>query len=353
MGVEFVYIDSKHRKYHETKSEIEINLTSPINHAKSVKVVSFSTANEFHNVIDGNTTFSVRLYNVATNNKSPIKNYVLPSGLYSLQEMIDQLNVLFQADKLVEGSSNTTLTLNLLANGKVSLLIVGDGVNTHKRCILYYPRNNTFSKSIAHRLGFSRQQVFDDSDESGVNLLFGDASTPPVVSVNYTNAKGITTSTLESAWTGPLIWTTTTTNVNLNTKTGNFIGIEARCPHLFLKSNLVNDFHSTIRDDSNDLTFTKQDSILQKIQNNVNIYSYLHFRSSQTESLVHQLSGKNIENFTISLTDDDGNLLEDNSFRDFSCILMFETHDNLKINRINERVIESNQNSLFLSNHNC
>ena len=353
MGFEYVYVDSKDRKYHENKSQITVTLSQPILHAKSVRLSSFSAANEFHNVVDGNTSFSARVYNVNTNNKSPIKNYVLGAGLYSLTEMITALNALFQADKIVEGGSNTTLTLTLLANGKVSLNIVGDGVNTHKRAILYYPRNGQFQNSIAHRLGFGRGQVFDDPDLDGANLLTGDGASPPNVTVNYTNSKGVTTATPESSWTGALIWTSSTTNVALNTRTGNFIGYESRCPHLFLKCDLVKDFHTSYRDNGTDQVMTKQDNILQKIPNDVNIYSYLHFRS-MTDAFVHEISGaKPISHFTLTLTDDHGNLLEDNSFRNFSAVLLFETHDNLASMRMNEQVIEANQRSIFLANHNC
>jgi hypothetical protein len=354
MGFEYVYVDSKDRKYHENKSEILVNLTQPLHHAKSVRVVAFSAPNEFYNVIDGNTSFSARVYNVVNNQKSAIKNYVLGAGLYSLSEMITALNALFLADPIVQGSSNTTLTLTLLANGKTSLQIVGDGVNTHKRAILYYPRNGQFSNSIVHRLGFSRGQVFDDPDVGGSNLLTGDGATPPVVTVNYTNSENKTISVAETSWTGALIWTSSTTNVALNTKTSNFIGFEARSPYLFLKSSLVTDFHSTYRDNKTDQVFTKQDNILQKIQNNVNIYSFLHYRSSLTEAFVHEISGaKPITHFTISLTDDNHNLMEGDSFREFSCVLMFETHDPIATARLNEQVIEANQRSIFLSNHNC
>lgn len=353
MGFEYVFVDSKDRKYHENQSLITVTLSEPILHPKSVRLSSFSVPNEFYNVIDGNTSFSARVYNVNTNNKSNIKNYVLGAGLFSLTEMIEGLNALFLADPIVEGGSNTTLTLTLLANGRVSLNIVGDGVNTHKRAILYYPRNGQFQNSIAHRLGFGRSQVFDDADLDGANLLTGDGSSPPNVTVNYSNSKGVVTSTPESAWTGALIWTSSTTNVALNTKTGNFIGYESRCPHLFLKCDLVKDFHMTYRDNGTDQVFTKQDNILQKIQNNVNIYSYLHF-NSMTEAFVHELSGaKPITHFTLSLTDDHGNLLEENSFRNFTAVLLFETHDNLNTMRMNEQVIEANQKSIFLSNHNC
>jgi hypothetical protein len=34
-------------------------------------------------------------------------------------------------------------------------------------------------------------------------------------------------------------------------------------------------------------------------------------------------------------------------------VLLFETHDNLASMRMNEQVIEANQRSIFLSNHNC
>ena len=354
MGYEYVYVDSKDRKYHETKSEIEVTLSEPILHPKSVRLVSMSVANEFHNVIDSNQSFSVRLYNVANNTKTPIKNYVIPAGLYSLLELITTLNSSFQDDKVTDGAAETTLTLTLLANGKVSLNIVGDGVNNHKRAILYYPRDGQYSNSIVNRLGFGRAQVFDDADIEGSNLLTGDGATPPVVTVNYKNAKGIVTSTPEVSWTGALVWVSSTTDVALNTRTGGFIGYESRCAHLFVKSDLVHDFHSTYRDNGTDQVFTKKDNILQKIQNNVNIYSYLHYRSALNEAFIHELSGtKPIGHFKISLTDDLGNLLEEGSFRDFSCVLLFETHENIATMRMNEQVIEQSQKNIFLSNHNC
>ena len=100
MGYEYIYIDSKDRKYHETKSQIEVTLSEPILHPKSVRLISLSVANEFHNVVSENQSFSVRLYNVANNTKTPIKNYVIPAGLYSLVELITTLNTSFQDDKV-------------------------------------------------------------------------------------------------------------------------------------------------------------------------------------------------------------------------------------------------------------
>ena len=347
MGFEYVYVDSKDRKYHETKSEMLVNLTHPIHHCKNVRLVSFSCANEFHNVIDGNTSFSVQVHNLQTNQRTAIINYVLGAGFYSLTEMITQLNALFLANPISEATTTTTLTLTLLANGKVSLQILGSGTNTDKRATLYYPRNGQFQNSIAHRLGFSRGQVFDDP-----NLTITKSGS--IVTVFYTNSQNKSVSIEESLWDGALIWTTTSTTIALNTKTSAHIGYEARCPYLFVKSDLVSDFHTTHRDNKTDQVFTKQDNILQKIENNVNIYSYLHYRSSLTECFVHELSGaKPVTHFTISLTDDLGNLLEGDSFRNFSCVLLFETHENIATTKLNEQVIEANQRSIFLSNHNC
>ena len=92
---------------------------------------------------------------------------------------------------------------------------------------------------------------------------------------------------------------------------------------------------------------------MQKIDINVNIYSWIHYRSSLTESFVHQLSGQPINHFTIQLCDDEHNVFDESNFKNFSCILMFETHDDLDSRKINERVIEANQQKIFLANHNC
>ena len=43
----------------------------------------------------------------------------------------------------------------------------------------------------------------------------------------------------------------------------------------------------------------------------------------------------------------------DFAFKHFSCVLMIETHDNLASTRLNEKVIENNQQSIFLATHNC
>jgi len=150
-----------------------------------------------------------------------------------------------------------------------------------------------------------------------------------------------------------IVWKPSTATPLAQNKVSNHIGYEARSSQLFLKSSLVKDFNSTIHDTQNDITMTTQQNILQIVPINVNIYSWIHYRSSQTESLVHELSGQAINSFTITLTDDEHNTFGEGSFKNFQCVLMFETQDNLAVRKLNEQVIEKNQNSIFKANHNC
>jgi hypothetical protein len=348
MGYEYITVDSKHRKYHERKSEIQVNLSSPILHAKSVRCVAFSSPNEFYNVLEGNNSITIVVYNL-NNNTSTQASYTIPPALYSIDDLIAKLNIEFQTPV-----SSTTAVLTRLSSGKVQIQMT-HATNQNKRAIIYYPNigktNDPFFQSIIYRLGFGRSQI---SDDNAPQLIQGDGNSPPNALIDTVHTEGQVQETTFTA--DPynfLIWTVTSTNVVLNTKEGHYIGYESLCSHLFLTSDLVRDFHSTVKDSANDLVFTTQRNILQKIDVNVNIHSYIHYRSSLTESFTHSLSGQPITHFTISLTDDHHNLFEGASFKNFSCILMFETHDNLPAHRLNEQVIEHNQRSIFLAEHNC
>ena len=96
MGYEYINVDSKHRNKHENKSEIKVHLSSPILHAKSVRLIGFSAPNEFFNVVKGNNEIKFNEYNL-TNNATVLRTYSVPPGLYSVDELITQLNVLFSA----------------------------------------------------------------------------------------------------------------------------------------------------------------------------------------------------------------------------------------------------------------
>ena len=133
----------------------------------------------------------------------------------------------------------------------------------------------------------------------------------------------------------------------------NNIGFESSGSHLFVKSDLVSDFHSTAQPGEENHLITMQTNILQKIDVSVNIYSYIHYRSNNTESFVHQLSGQPITRFNIMLTDDDHNVFAPEHHKQFQCILVFETAEPLNQGELNERMIEDNQLKSYLARHKC
>jgi hypothetical protein len=117
-----------------------------------------------------------------------------------------------------------------------------------------------------------------------------------------------------------------------------------------LKSDLVSDDFQKVYLDDVGITHTFQDNILEKIDMTVSSFNYIHFEKNHP--MVHQLSGKIIKNFTISLCDDNGKTFDTHESKTFTCILKFVTADDGS-NRVNENNILRNQSLGFMSRHNC
>ena len=91
MPYEYLAIDSRHAKYHETASEMTVNLSAPILHAKSVRLVGFSQANEYHNVYTGSNTLIFIAYGL-TENVTDTLTITVPPGLYSIADLVTEIN---------------------------------------------------------------------------------------------------------------------------------------------------------------------------------------------------------------------------------------------------------------------
>ena len=339
MPYEYVSIDSRHSQYHEGSSEMTVNLSAPILHAKSVRMVGFSQANEFWNIVTGANTLILKAYRL-TDNVTDSLTITVPPGLYSISDLVDTINNSLSSPAFF----SIDLVFAYLANGKVSITATS-ATSPAKRMILYHPRSKDFYNSVAYRLGFAREQV---SDSFANNLIQGPSGS---VTINY---KGVVVP--EADWDETAlfsIWRPSSSIAADQVRTGNFIGFESRCPTLYVHSDLVRDFHTTIHDEANDMQLTTQQNVLQKVDVNVGIYSYLHYRSSLTEAFVHSLSGQPITSFKISLRDDQHQLFEPRSYKPWSVILVFETVDDEAAIRINEQVISDNQRRRFLAEHGC
>ena len=86
---EYIYVDSKHAKDHETDSEMTVNLSHPIMNARSVKLISFSSPNEFFNVCDNNNSIVLLSYTLSGVQTSIGQSYRITNGLHSISEIKD------------------------------------------------------------------------------------------------------------------------------------------------------------------------------------------------------------------------------------------------------------------------
>ena len=137
MGYEYINVDSKHRNKHENKSEIKVHLSSPILHAKSVRLIGFSAPNEFFNVIKGNNELTFVEYNIISNPVTALpKPYTIPAGLYSIDELLTTLNVEFASNPV----GGTTIVASRLANNKVQF-VMSSATSQQRRVIIYYPKD--------------------------------------------------------------------------------------------------------------------------------------------------------------------------------------------------------------------
>jgi hypothetical protein len=334
MPYTYLSIDSRHAQYHETASEMTVHLSAPILHAKSVRLVSFSQANEYYNIYSGANTLTFKAYRL-TDNVSETLTITVPPGLYSISDLVTFIN------NQTPTFFSISLSFAQLAGGKVTITATS-ATSPAKRMILFHPR---FYNSLAYRLGFAREQV---SDSFANNLIQGPTGS---ATINY---KGV--STPESEWDETAlfaIWNPSSAVAADQVRTSNFIGFESRCPNLYVHSDLVRDFHTTMHDEANDMLLTSQQNVMQKIDLNVGIYSYVHYRSSLTEAFTHSLSGQAITSFKISLRDDQHKLFEARTYKPWSCVLVFETVDDEAAIRINEQVISDNQRRRFLAEHRC
>ena len=299
MGYEYIHINSAHRKDYETTSQMTIHLSNPIQRAHSVKVMSFSCANEFYNIGNGYVV-SIVAYRFGAMGvivgDDPIRIEVgLDPGLYTVEEMCEFLNEeLTPAVRAV--LPNCTMQFIVMAGSKVSLQIVqikAEGTENIEplRVVLFYPTDiGNFYTSIIHRLGFSRTQV---------------ASQMPLF---RTNEEGyVEASVPNEGWVPEdvapyLVWQPhDTEGLGTQAKLSANIGFESS-PFLYLKSDeLVKRCTRTVKN-TDGSTCTAHTNILQSIPIAVNIFNWIHYFGNDA-IFTHTLDGRTIQDFDIGLTD--------------------------------------------------
>jgi hypothetical protein len=332
------------RPYNPT---LQINLNQPIEKATSMQLMSFSTSNDFFNIRAGNNTFSCMLYTLSGTPSIERRTYTLDTGLFTIQEIVNTLNA-----KAAEATFNTmTPVFTLLASNKVQITASSTGTQT-RRFVLFSASN--FTNSIVHRLGFHASQVFTRqfSPEASFDFLDVPGAAPRLITLSAADGIVYILSTPEATWSAlggnALLWKT---NGVGESKNGNNIGFE-NYVYLLMKCSLVsNDFQSIVKQEDGTI-LVQSDNVLQKIETTTSTYSYLHWGASGlNQPFTHSLSGKNIQSFSLTLTDDQGNPFLVNESKHWTCVLRFETA--AENNNANNQNFLKNENLRFRASHNC
>jgi hypothetical protein len=286
------------------------------------------------------------------------RSYQIPVGLYTITQLVDALNVAANADPFGTVASPTLIPVfALLSTNKVSITCSSMGTGI-RRYVLY---SSQFHNSIVHRLGFSKNQAFTPEFDSRAQFDFdtpanADSMTVPGRLFTRGPQSGGASTVLiddqpEDNWHGslgrPLVWKTDGAG---QTRTGTNVGFEAY-QHLLLKYSLVNQDVESIFKQSDGIVLSKSDPMLQKIETNVSLYSYLHWNAGLVQPSVHTLSGKLIQSFSLTLTDDAGEPFGVDESKHWSALLRFETAEqNDQVTRENSL---RNQDFRFKSSHGC
>ena len=133
MKTQYVYVDSQHRRSHETDSKITVNLSTPLEHCRSVTVESFSCPNEFDNVREDSSYLTFKHFRIYTPPPNvPIYEPLctvgpIPNGLYSMEALCTALNDI-DADQTAAENANAnpkrpTMTFTLTANKKIQITL--------------------------------------------------------------------------------------------------------------------------------------------------------------------------------------------------------------------------------------
>ena len=166
MGVIYLHIDSKDRMQHETSSKMSIRLSTPIQKATSVKLVSLSLANELYNIDEGNNVLTIHIQDCTVPNVLEIVEPLaivirVPAGVYTTERLIEAINVLIYEDyPNDEDRDHLDIAFELLDDGTNRVRIVTNPteeqiVGTIQRVTLFYPpigQAPPFGTSVIHRL---------------------------------------------------------------------------------------------------------------------------------------------------------------------------------------------------------
>jgi hypothetical protein len=355
MGVTYLHIDSKDRMQHETSSKMSIRLSTPIQKATSVKLVSLSLANELYNIDEGNNVLTINIQDfsdaVVGEAIEPLEIVIrVPAGIYTTEQLIEDINTLL-LDELVGAmgdARNLDITFELSDDYRVRIVTaevdpLPANPPTLQRVTLFYPGINEappFGTSVIHRLGFSRQQVCPHRVPFGVvdiNIagevtihglnLRGNAAVPP----NEVKYIGLNPQSPPD-----------------NTAISHNIGWVTH-PFVYILSDELVKHATRTHSNANGSVATTNTDILQKIPINTNLYNWIHFFGSEY-TFEHQLDGRTIHHFDIALANSERQVFPNRHFKDFHLTLEFQTMENDE--EVNQAAIKALAKKGYAIRHN-
>tara|TARA_R110002153_G_scaffold138637_2_gene289209 strand:+ start:1173 stop:2324 length:1152 start_codon:yes stop_codon:yes gene_type:complete len=367
MGIEYVNVDTQWLQNTNNRSEYEIHLEKPIKDAYSMKLSSFSTANDMFNVDASNDTFQIIMKSKEdpSVNDSSLRYFLtveIEHGFYTQAQLLaairysirkndavtpivtdangiededDGLAIPFIVRDSTNGqvhlTHNPSFDIKVTATGHTHIELKTSNVATAntglKWGFLGFRRGvESFQHSILHRLGFGVHQVyvyenlandFKNADSIIFHpLLGGHARTVALGAEAYVKAF-----TFDMKSTG-----------DLKTKVAHHLPVETY-EAILIECDLVNDFQITTPNYSS-IRKTEHRPILARIPITTNRASWVHWTSVTNEDYSHELSTPEINSFKIRILKDSHDQFYENTHKPFNLTLQFNTRTNKALNNI-------------------
>jgi len=293
MPYTYVRFSSKNLDTTTGKSVYNVNLPTTITNARSVHVKSFSMPNTAYNVTSDNLKFYWRQYDATSNTINNMEASFTQAKYYTIGELISDMTTLmntsnpfFTFTMTQVPSTTTTDTYHINVN-------VVSSDNNDKWCPV------VTIGSIWEQLGFLQNFQLEPTTHHR-----GRASLTEIINP-------ITSST-DERW--------------LNTDVSLGVDHVAQFPpkdsheSYHITSSLANNVYEADGDG-----VTRHTNYLLTIPNTANRYQWLQY--VPTEPVFHDLRGDNVNQFTLGIADEHGDLLDRNEHQTFSVVLAFEYDD--------------------------
>jgi len=367
MGIEYVNIDTQWLQNTNNRSEYEIHLEKSIKDAYSMRLSSFSTANDMFNVDGSNDTFQI-IMKLKADAAVPdattpyFLTATIAHGFYTQEQLHTAIRysirkndavtpIVIDANGIEEEDDGNPISFVVRnSNGEqvifthnpsFDIKVTATG-HTHieLKTTSNAPANNgvkwgflafkidgvSFQHSILHRLGFGEHQVyvyenltndFKVNDTIVVHPLRGGRSR--VVALGAVGPQKDFTFDMKST-------------ADSHTKVANHLPVETY-EAILIECDLVNDFQITTPNYSS-IRKTEHRPILARIPITVNRASWVHWTSVTNEDYSHELSTPEINSFKIRILKDSHDQFYENTHKPFNLTLQFNTRTNKALNNI-------------------